>query len=151
MSQTIDVSDAVAPVKNGRWQFSTSTLLKLMTVCCAVLTAIVVPPIGILVLSLVAIALAIFCPVAVIFGRGWIRPFSIATGVSLIFGFFILMDASPDMIECVIALFVLLLGSTFIGMSSAVMHGFLKRRLGVVPIPNVPLVRDWLWNPDEQA
>ena len=152
MSQSIDVSNAAAPVKEvQRWQFSTRALLVLMTVCCAIMTVVVVPPIGIIVLSLVAIALAMFCPVAAIYGRGWIRPFSIATGVSLIFSFFISLEASPDGAELLIVLFMLLVGSIFIGMCSAAMHGFLKRRLGVVPIPNVPFLRDWLWNPEVDA
>ena len=150
MSQTIDVSNAVAPVKTKRWQFGHRTLLILMTVCCAILVAVVVPPLAVFALAFVAISLATFCLAATFYGRGWIRPFAIGTGLAMIFSFFLLVDARPHgPSEFSIGLFFLLFGSVSFGLLVAATHGYLKRRLGVVPIPNVPLLRDWLWNPDE--
>ena len=43
-----------------------------------------------------------------------------------------------------------LFGSVFVGLCGAATHGFLKRWSGIVPIPNIPFLRDLLHNPEEE-
>ena len=151
MSQAIDVSEAVAPVKKSSrsWQFSMRGMMILMTLCCAVIAMIACPSLFVIAAILSLVALAIFCVVAMIYGRGWIRPFSILCSVSL-FVFFIAMLNMRFYGPESEGLFLLIqfAGSVFIGLCGSAAHGFLKKRSGVVPIPNVPLLRSWLHNPD---
>jgi len=40
-------------------------------------------------------------------------------------------------------------GSVFVGFCGAATHGFVKKHSGVVPIPRVPFLRNWLHNPEK--
>lgn len=151
MIQAIDVSGAAAPVKQrSRFrQFSVRSLLVLTTICCAILAGIACPPLFVIGAVLALLALSIFCVIAMIYGRGWIRPFSILCGVSL-FCFFItslnMRIHGPG--EASLFFLIQLAGSMFVGLCGATAHGFLKKRSGIVPIPNIPFVRSWLHNPE---
>lgn len=152
MSQAIDVSEAVAPVKKASrsWQFSVRGLLILMTLCCAVLAMIACPPILIIAEILALIGLAIFCVTAIIYGRGWIRPFALLCGTSLLLFFVTMWNIHIYGPEAAIMFFsIQLFGSVFVGICGAAAHGFLKQRSGMVPVPNVPWLKHWLHNPDE--
>ena len=152
MSQAIDVSEAVAPVKktSRSWQFSVRGLLILMTLCCAVLAMIACPPILIIAEILALIGLAIFCVTAIIYGRGWIRPFALLCGTSLFLFFVTMWNIHIYGPEAAIMFFsIQLFGSVFVGICGAAAHGFLKQRSGMVPVPNVPWLKHWLHNPDE--
>lgn len=144
-------AQAMPPVKvRSRFaQFSVKALLILLSVCCVLMAMAVLPPLAVIVLSLSSLATAVFCVTAAIFGRGWIRPFAILAGISLIIGF-VMIVAAPfhHPAEVAIAMGVNLLMASFVGFSASLTHGFLKRRGGVVPIPNVPFVRDVFSNPD---
>ena len=152
MSETVNVAEAVAPVKIARrtWQFSVRGLMILMTLCCAVLAMIVCPPIFVIAAMLASIGLAIFCAVAVFYGRGWIRPFALLCGTSLLIFFLAMWNThigGPE--DACFFLAFQFFGSVFIGICGAAAHGFLKQRSGVVPIPNVPYLNKFLHNPEE--
>ena len=152
MSQTVDAIEAVAPVKKASrsWQFSVRGLLILMTLCCAVLAMIAYPPILIIAEILALIGLAIFCVTAIIYGRGWIRPFALLCGTSLFLFFVTMWNIHIYGPEAAIMFFsIQLFGSVFVGICGAAAHGFLKQRSGMVPVPNVPWLKHWLHNPDE--
>jgi uncharacterized membrane protein YgdD (TMEM256/DUF423 family) len=150
MSQTIDVSNAVAPVKQRRrWQFGIKSVLILMTLCCAFFACCAFPPLAIIGLMLAGVCLFVGCLIAAFYGIGWIRPFGILCGTSLLIGFLMLMASNPPgPVEVAIMLAILMFLSVVIGFFGAAVHGFLRRRVGIVPIPNVPFLRDWLYNPE---
>ena len=152
MSQTIDVSEAVAPVKKASrsWQFSVRGLLILMTICCAVLAMIVCPPIFVIAAILGLFGLAIFCAVAIFYGRGWIRPFALLCGTSLFLFFLAMFNMrihGPE--EACVFFAMQFFGSVFVGICGAAAHGFLKQRSGIVPVPNVPYLKNFLHNPEK--
>ena len=152
MSETVNVAEAVAPVKIARrtWQFSVRGLMILMTLCCAVLAMIACPPIFVFAAILVLLGLAIFCLVAVFYGRGWIRPFALLCGISLFLFFVTMFNMRIGRPEDAVIFFAMqFFGSVFVGICGAAAHGFLKQRSGVVPIPNVPFLKNWLHNPEE--
>ena len=152
MSQAIDVSEAVAPVKKARrsWQFSVRGLLILMTLCCAGVAMIACPPILVIAEILALIGLAIFCVTAIFYGRGWISPFALLCGTSLLLFFVTSWNIYLNSPEAAIMFYsIQIFGSVFVGICGAAAHGFLKQRSGVVPIPNVPWLRHWLHNPEE--
>ena len=151
MSQAIDVSDAVAPVKSRSrfWQFSVRGLFVLTTICCAILAMIAFPPLFIIAEILALVGMSIFCLIAMIYGRGWIRPFAILCGVSLFCFFFVSLNIRRAD-EMLFFLLIQFAGSVFVGVCGAAAHGFLKKRSGVVPIPNIPFVRNWLHNPEQE-
>jgi len=151
MSQAIDVSEAVAPVKASRaFQFSVRALMILTTLCCVVIAMVAFPPLFVIAGILALIALSIFSVIAIVYGRGWIRPFSILCGISLLLFFiaFCNMHIGGPEEACIFFLFQFF-GSVFVGFCGAAAHGFLKHRSGVVPIPRVPFLRNWLHNPVE--
>jgi len=152
MSQTIDVSDAVAPVKKSqRWQFSVRSLLILMSLCCAFLTCCVVPPIGAIAMMIMAACLAVFCVVAAFYGRGWIRPFGIVCGISMVPSFVAFMSSHIHSAgEATLVMLMLAAICMATGLLAATVHGLLKKRFGIVPIPNVPFLRDCLYNPEPE-
>lgn len=150
MSQAIDVSEAVAPVKPRRtWQFSVRGLMILMTLCCAVVAMFAFPPLFVIAGILALIALSIFSVVAMFYGRGWIRPFSIICSTSLMLFFlasFGMHIHGPE--EACLYFAVQFFGSVFVGFCGAAAHGFLKKRSGIVPIPKIPFLKNWLHNPE---
>ncbi|QEG23747.1 hypothetical protein [Mariniblastus fucicola] len=149
MSQTIDVADAVAPVKKSRsWQFSLRGLLILTTICCVATTMIAIPPLLIIAEVVVLLALAIFTTIASFYGRGWIRPFSIlciGTLLLLTLSFFNMNIRHPG--EAAVFFLIQFFASVAVGLCGAATHGFLKQRFGVVPIPNIPFLKRFLFNP----
>ena len=152
MSETINIVEAVAPVKKAKrtWQFSVRGLLILMTLCCAVVAMFVCPPIFFMAMILALIGLTVFCLVAVFYGRGWIRPFAMICGTSLLLFFMVMSTVhigGPE--DAFFFLTFQFFGSVFVGICGAAAHGFLKQRSGVVPIPNVPFLKNWLHNPEE--
>jgi len=53
--------------------------------------------------------------------------------------------------EACVAILILLLVAPTVGIVGAATHGFLGRRFGIVPVPNVPILRHWLINPVEDV
>ncbi len=78
-------------------------------------------------------------------GRGWIRAFSVGAILPHLGGYLIAFNVSGPW-EFVIVVFVLTLVTGLAGTGSAALHGFLARRQGMVPVPNLPLIRDWFTN-----
>jgi len=136
MSQTIDVSEAVAPVKKvPSWQFSVRSLLILTTVCCAGLAMMAFPPMILIAMFVGVVAMFIFCVTAAIYGRGWIRPFSIVAGATLLLSFLLLIGSHMPPFAVAVFFMVQILASATAGLCGAAAHGFLKKRSGVVPVP----------------
>lgn len=152
MSQTIDVSGATAPVKqNRRWQFSVKSMLILMSICCAFFACVAFPPFAIIGLMVFGVSLFICCVVAAFYSRGWIRPFGILCGTSLVLTFMLLIASNPPgPLEVAVVLLLSLFASVAIGFFGAAVHGYLKKRVGIVPIPNIPILRRCLYNPEPE-
>ena len=139
--------------ERSKIQFSIKTLLIATTVIAILLGLAMVPN----VVAIVAAAAIIFlypacitaCVTAAISGRGWVRPFSIAAGIYLIVAGFILMSTNGPPIAWLVFSFINLAISFCIGLCTAIVHGFLAKRKGIIPVPNVWLLRNWLHNPPE--
>ncbi len=153
MNPTINVTHARPPVKSVRyWQVRVRSLVKFAVVCCAMIAMIAFPPLALISLMLATTAMGIFCVTASFYGRGWIRPFSVLTSVCLLLGVPILISGpihGPG--EACVAMLVLLVIAPSVGLVGAATHGFLGKRFGIVPVPNIPFLRRWLINPVEEA
>ncbi len=150
MNSTINVTNAVPPLKVARrWQISVRSLLIFVTACCVVIAMFAFPPLAIISLLLALSGLTIFCLTASIYGRGWIRPFAVLTVAAISIGTLLILNThvhGPG--EFFVALLIMLVVAPSIGILAAATHGFLLRRIGIVPVPNVPFLRNWLSNPD---
>ena len=150
MSQIFDVQEPVTPVKQSRpWQFSIKALLVFMTACSVLFAMMLLPALALLTTLVSLLAMMIFCLTATIYGRGWIRPFAIGCGATLLLGFYWVYGAPFSQGEAIIYGLIQILTSVVAGFFGAASHGCLKRRMGVIPIPNIPFVRKWLVNPEE--
>ena len=137
----------IKPHSNAkRWQFSVRSMLIGMTLAATILAMIVAPVLGFFVLMGIGFCAAVFLTCSIFYGRGWIRPFAITGIIPLLILPFTLASApgSPEEF-CVITL-VFYAISIFTGLSGAAAHGFLKRRSGIVPVPNIPIIRNLLSN-----
>lgn len=155
MNQTAEIPNvAMPPVKTRRatWQFSIRSMFVVVSGFALVCAMIAFPPVAVVALILTQIAVSIFTITAAIFGRGWIRAFAIITTLSMLAGFgFMLAAPIHHPLEMFVIGSIQLFLSCFIGFCGAATHGYLKRRSGIVPVPNVPFVRDWLMNPEEKS
>jgi O-antigen/teichoic acid export membrane protein len=151
MNPTINVTNARPPVKSVRYShLRVRSLVKFAVVCCAIIAMIAFPMIAFIGLMVATAAVGIFCVTASFYGRGWIRPFSILTSVCLLLGVPIVISGpihGPG--EACVAMLVLLVVAASVGIVGAATHGFLGRRFGIVPVPNIPFLRHWLINPAE--
>lgn len=140
--------EPVAPVKVTRKpQFSIRTLLIATTLASIGICFVLFPPIAAIALAIVYGAFVTACIVAAISGRGWIRPFAIVTALYLIVATFVLISSHiPGPVAFLILMGLNLVIGCTLGICAAVIQGFFARRGGVVPIPNVPFLRDWLYN-----
>jgi hypothetical protein len=154
MNQTAEIPNvAMPPVKLRRsvWQFSMRSMLIVVTGFALICAMIAFPPLAVVALVMTQIAVSIFTITAVIFGRGWIRAFAIIASISMLIGLGVMMTAPlHHPLEVFVIGSIQLFLSCFIGFCGAAAHGYLKRRSGYVPVPNVPFLRDWLVNPEEQ-
>ena len=148
-------TQAVPPVKvqPRRFHFyiGLKSFIALTAVFCGFFAFLFLPQLAAIIFSAIHLAVALFCLIAMIAGRGWIRPFSIFTAISLVAGFFLIVTGpihSPE-VACV-ALNINLIVACVIGFTGAIFCGFFQRRSGVMPKPNVPYLRDWLVNPDDK-
>ena len=120
---TIDVSNAVAPVKRKRWQFSVKHFLALTTACCVFVAMCAFPPLFVIAGVMFELALFVFCIVAAIWGRGWIRPFSMFTAIPLVITFFIMVNGPfHHPAEVAVFMAIQLLGSMTVGLSGAISY-----------------------------
>jgi hypothetical protein len=144
---------AMPPVKarSFPWQFNIKAILATTTACCLLLAMATVPPLLAIVLTLFHLAAAIAMVTAAIYGRGWIRPFSILAGISLAIGFLMILAEPMPAGAAGIALLFNLAISMAVGLCGAVFQGYLVRRGGFIPIPNLPLLRDTLVNPRPES
>lgn len=122
---------------------------KPITICFAIFGLIVLcasaPIIPALALSFSTILYAIALLIASFYGRGWVRPYSIfGLAVFVVGAFFLVETHRPE--ELLIGLIVLHLIGCVTGFTAALMHGFLKRRSGRLPVPKVPILGKWLSN-----
>jgi uncharacterized membrane protein HdeD (DUF308 family) len=132
-------------------QFGLRAALIAVTGFCILMASMVAPVIPALAFSVFFVGFAASIVVATIYGRGWVRPYAVGNllvisgSVFLFFNEFPFRGPADLLLFLVISFFV----SNFVGTVSAVSHGFLKRRSGKMPIPNIWFLRHWLCNDDE--
>ena len=73
-------------IKSKPWQFSLKTLLAVITALSVCLALALVPPIAAMVVAVFYVGVLVACVMAIIYGRGWIRPFAISALVPLVVG-----------------------------------------------------------------
>lgn len=131
----------------GSWQLSLRSLFIGTSVVAVLLAAFQFPPLAVLLIVLIelfAFAAALVCA---IYGRGWIRPFAILASLAMFLGYFLM--ASTNLQSPAVAAFFMmvhLVASAVVGLLGAVLHGYLLRHSGFVPVPNLPVLKDYLVN-----
>ncbi|MFK7766525.1 MAG: hypothetical protein AB8B55_04840 [Mariniblastus sp.] len=135
------------PVKqqSKSWRFSWKSMFFGMFSFAFLVMMVAIPPLGAIVLLLFGICAAVALVIAMVYGRGWIRPFSIVAAIPLVVLPFILVQVH-HVEEFFVITLVFYAGSVLVGLFGASIHGFLKRRMGVVPVPNIPIIRGMLSN-----
>ena len=129
------------------FQFSIKTLLIATTVVAVFFAMAIFPPFAVITLLIAYTAIIFACIVTAFSGRGWIRPFAISSGMYLLVAALVLMNSHfPGPFAVFMLLLINLAIAIFIGLCAATTHSFLTRRGGMVPVPNIPFLRNWLHN-----
>ena len=125
-------------------QFGLRSLMILMTACCIVLATLTVPPMMALAIAALFMAVSGVLVITIWRGRGWVRPFAAGAIVPHLFTLFLLRARNPA--EALILFLAAELVAVFSGTVAAAYCGYLAKRDGYLPVPDVPYVRDWLSN-----
>ncbi len=126
-------------------QFSLRALMIAVTIFSVLLALAMVPPLLAIVFAVFYVALAGILVIAVWQGRGWIRAFSIGAVIPYVTGFFFVV-AGRRSSELIVMAVMILVVTAIAGIAAAAFHGALARRGGVLPVPNLPLLRSWFTN-----
>ncbi len=152
MNQTNpDIVIQKKPLAENSWtfQFSIRGLMIAMAIVAAILAAAVAPPILAVGALLAWIATTAVVLTTVVAGRGWIQAFAIGAFVPNLFSYLAMFQGpvSPEGVLVIALLSVF--ASIVVGGVTACTHGYLKRRNGQLCVPDLPIARDWLFNPDK--
>ena len=140
------VSPPVKPAAR-RFQISIKSIMIATAGVGIIVAGCLAPPVAAIALLTIHAALIACSIIAAISGRGWIRPFAMTFGLYLIgFAFFLVAMRLPGPEAVAIIEIVNLVVATAVGFLAAMFHGFLARRNGLIPVPNVPILRRWLVN-----
>jgi hypothetical protein len=140
---------AEASTNSHAWwrQFSLLALMAGVTVFCVVCALIVIPPLLALACVVIYVLLTGVLAISLWYGRGWLRAFAVGATLPHISGYLMALS-SPHPWGWVFLFIVFVIVSCVAGTASAVLHGYLVRRNGRLPIPDVPLIRNWFSNDD---
>lgn len=130
------------------WQFGLKSVLIAITVFSILMSCAVAPVIPAIGFSIVGMAYVMALVIAATYGKGWIRPYAICALIPTGFSLFLSVSQLPIRWpqEYLVFLLITFLLANIIGFSGAITHGFLSRRSGKVPVPNVWFLRNWLSN-----
>ena len=123
-------------------QFSLRSLMIGMTIVCVVCAMVAIPALLAISYGLIHAALTSAIAITIWKGRGWIQAFSVGAIFPHVGGFLIALSSSDPIVLC----FVFELVAVVAGIAAAAYHGFLVRRKGILPVPDLPYIRDWLTN-----
>ena len=129
-----------------RWaQFSLRALMIGVTIFSVLLALTMVPPLLAMAVGAMYIGLTGVLAIAIWQGRGWIRAFSVGAMLPHLSGYPLAL-ASRRPTELILMAVVIVAVSCLSGIFAAAFHGALARRNGTLPIPNLPLLRNWFTN-----
>ena len=146
MQAAFETTQPVKPAPR-KLQFSIKSLLIGTTAIAVFIGLCMIPPAAaILLIALYALVITA-CIVTAFSGRGWIRPFAITGGLYMLTSLLLILNSHPPSAGAVaIVLLVNLIIAAGVGITSSIAHGFLAKRGGYVPVPNVPVLKNWLHN-----
>ena len=129
-----------------RWvQFSLRGLIIAVTVFSVMLALMMVPPLLAMALSAIYIGLTGVLAIAIWQGRGWIRAFSVGALLPHLSGYFLAFSSRRPS-DLIALLLVIVFVSCISGTAAAAFQGALARRDRTIPVPNLPLLRNWFTN-----
>ena len=138
--------EQVSAVNPGWWrQFSLKSLMIAVTVICVLCALVAMPPLLALVCGFLYVALSGAMAMTLFYGRGWIQAFCIGAVLPHVVGYAFALE-SDGPLEVVASTVVFFLISCVAGSGAAALHGCLARRGGILPVPNLPVVRNWFSN-----
>ena len=132
-----------------RWyQFGLKGILLTFSAFALLMGCLVAPAIPAIAFSVLGMVYAASLTIAVFYGRGWIRPYAICGLLPIVFSLFLFAADVPfhGPEELLLFLLITFFFANLIGFSGAITHGFLSRRSGKVPVPNIWFLRNWLSN-----
>ena len=130
-------------------QFSLKWLLTAVTAVCVALALLAFPPFLVLIGFCLYVALTGSLAVAIWQGRGWVQAFAIGAIVPHVAGYFLALAGSqPSQFIVMLALATGV--SAAAGVGAASWHGILVRRRGLLPVPDVPILRDLFSNGEQE-
>ena len=138
--------DQPVPPRKMAVQFSIKTILLVTAIVAAILAALVAPPVMLFALVISFVALTVVLATATICARGWFRAFAIGAAVPNVVTYIVFLGGVQSPQQAIVALAVSLIASAGFGVLAAFTHGYLCKRNGKLPIPNIPLVKKWLTN-----
>ena len=137
-----------APPRKVSFQLSLKAVSIVVAILAFAISAIVFTPVAAIAAIVLTIVFATFAVVTLFYGRGWVRPFAGGFLLPTIFSFFAFFEVGRHGPEQVLMLFFgCLFASVLLGTIAAASHGFLRRRNGMVRVPEIPVVRN-LFNND---
>ena len=148
-----EYSVPTAPVKETEtlsprrfFLFSLRALLITLSIVAAIFGCIVAAPLFAVVACLVYVGISCALLTALFYGKGWIKGFAIGFTVPHLLGYFIALNASPRP-EGVLFLFIVANAvSGLTGLTTSILHSYLKIRDFKIAVPPIPFLRDWLSN-----
>lgn len=132
------------PVKTAS-QFSLRSLMIWMTAFCCLCAVVAVPGLLAVVAVFSAILFSGVLTITIWKGRGWAQAFAAGAVVPHVCALFAMFGAT-DPIEAAFILLGIELMAMGAGVGAASFHGYLVRRNGMLPVPNLPLIRNWFAN-----
>ena len=142
-------SQAALATPPNRTQFNLRSLMLGVSVVCVICAFIAVPPLLALVSGVIYAVLTGVLAITIWKGRGWAQAFSVGAILPHAASVVVALN-SHGAVEFVLAWLALELLACVAGIGSAAYHGFLARRQGTLPVPDLPFIRDWFSNEGPQ-
>ena len=133
-----------------RGQFSLSALMWVLTGSCVLLALLVMPMLLTIVCCVGSVTVTGALLITIWKGRGWVQPFALGALVPHLLGVVAILNAQGSL-QIILFLGLAEALACTAGLGSAAFASFLSRRGGHLPIPSLPLVRDWLSNDEAVA
>jgi hypothetical protein len=141
---TAPVKDIESPRRY--FQLSMRTLMIVVTVAAAMIGCVVAAPLFAVLACLIYVGTSCVLAATLIYGKGWIKGFAIGFSVPHVMGYFVALNAFSRP-EGVLVLFLVANAAGIVsGLTTSIAKSYLQRRGGLVGVPRIPFLCDWLSN-----
>lgn len=140
-----------APVKNVAprrrfFQLSYRTGFVFLSILAVIIGCIVATPLFAMLACLAYVLISGAVVATLLYGKGWIKGFAIGFSVPHLLGYVVALNTFDGPEEVLVIFLFANIASLILGVAMATARSFFKSRNGLLPVPNVPGLRNWLHN-----